>query len=119
MVSFYKNSADYGGPAYIFTEFTFHSDPEGFFQLENFRNPANNSTNNNFKCRIPGKPFYFSLNRANYSGFSLYKRAFNSCSIGGRLFEEFELLSVYNEQYTNLRYWLLFCTGMLLSKWPS
>ena len=103
MVSFYKNSADYGGAAYIFTEFTSHSDPECSFQLENFRNPAKNyvnSTNNNFKCSKPGKPFYFSLNRANYSGFSLYKRAFNSCSIGGRLFEEFELLSVMSNIQT-------------------
>ena len=41
------------------------------------------------------------MNRANYSGFSLYKDALNNCSIDGRLFEEFKLLSIMSNIQTS------------------
>ena len=85
-VNFVKNSADYGGAVYVFarttseTQYQDYSHPECFFQ--------------SLQCKKQDKPFYFSLNRANYSGISLYKSAFNNCSMGGRSFGEFELLNL-------------------------
>ena len=58
--------------------------PGCFFQIESFQ----------CKKPLPDEHFYFSQNRADYSGSSLYKDAFNNCSMGGRLFGEFELFDL-------------------------
>ena len=67
---------------------------ECFFQSETLRNPG--------VCKQV-RPLHFSLNRANnyYSGFSLYKKTFNNCTINGRTFREFELLSILSNVQTS------------------
>ena len=88
-IKFVQNSADYGGAVYASakTSKTQYSDSECFFQ--------------SLKYKQEEKPFYFSLNRAKYSGISLYKGAFNKCSIDGRSFEEFELLNLMSNIQTS------------------
>jgi predicted outer membrane repeat protein len=93
IINFEENSADYGGAVFISTDTKFsgqyyYFDLECFFQSETLRNPAV------MKCNKHIKPFHFLLNRANYSGSSLYKKIFNNCSMGGRSFEEFKFLSI-------------------------
>ena len=95
IVNFNKNSADYGGAVYVSANYKpifklqyYYSDPECFFQF------PQNPTQRSIKCNKQDTlPFQFSLNRANHSGLSWYKDAFNNCSMGGRSFEEFKLLS--------------------------
>ena len=106
IVNFDKNLADFGGAVYVFTEVesTLQYYPECFFQSETLQNPAQNYSisNGTIKCiNKQGKPFYFSSNRANYSGISLHKDSFNNCSIGRRSFEEFELLSIMSNIQTS------------------
>ena len=101
-IGFDTNSADYGGAVYVSSPVV-TSGPECFFQSEVFPNPALNFNidSDSMKCNEQVvKPIYFSSNRANYSGFSLYKRAFNYCSIGGRSFEEFELVGIMSNIQT-------------------
>ena len=104
IAKFDKNSADYGGAVYVYAKTTlqyYYSNPECFFQ--SLRNPAQRyNSNSTIKCSNLEKfPFHFSLNRANYSGFSLHKVAFNNCSIDGRSFEEFKLLSIISNIQTS------------------
>ena len=96
IINFDKNSADYGGAVYVYTESPsklYYPYQECFFQ--SFQNLAQwyNITIETIKCNKQDKPFHFSLNRASYSASSLYKDAFNHCRMYGRLFGEFELLS--------------------------
>ena len=89
-ISFLENSAEYyGGAVYVFTL----QEPvqECFFQSL----PHSTLTYNVTIDTDPGKcskkndsVFKFSLNRANYSGASLFKRIFDKCSINRKLFEE-------------------------------
>ena len=101
IINFDKNSADYGGAVYVSTKQYDYSDPQCCFQ--SFRNSAQGYiTSETIKCNKQNKlPFHFSLNRANHSGFSFYKDAFNNCSMGGRSFEEFKLLSIMSNIQTS------------------
>ena len=100
IVNFDNNSADYGGAVYVLSadesswQYYVYSNPECFFQSETLQNPSQNYNINNGTTKCNKKLFIFSLNRANYSGFSLYKDTFNQCSIDEILFDEFKLLSV-------------------------
>ena len=103
IVNFEKNSADYGGAVYVLTTDELSSVqllyyPECFFQSEALRNPAQNYNISNSTIKCNKRPIFFSLNR---SGFTLYKDAFNNCSIGGRSFEEFKLLSILSNIQTS------------------
>jgi predicted outer membrane repeat protein len=90
-ISFHENSAEYyGGAVYVFTRQ--YSLPECFFQSR----PHSTSTIDTGPgtCSKENDPaFKFSLNRANYSGASLFKEKFNKCSINGKLFEELMIIS--------------------------
>ena len=88
-IKFIQNSADYGGAVYASakTSKTQYSDTECFFQ--------------SLQCKQEEKPFYFSLNRAKYSGISFYKGAFINCSMYGRSFGEFELLNLMSNIQTS------------------
>ena len=99
VIHFVKNSASYGGAVYVFTT---KGDSECFFQSETLGNSLKsyNFTDVTVQCSKQEKPFYFSLNEANYSGFSLYKKTFNNCSINGATFREFELLSILSDVQT-------------------
>ena len=106
IINFDKNSADYGGAMYVVTKNDddgddYYSDPECFFQSDILQNPThyNNISDDTIECNK--KPFHFSLNRANYSGFTLYKEAFNNCSIDGTSFDEFKLLSILSNIHTS------------------
>ena len=106
IINFDKNSADYGGAVYVLTAAKpfwqdHYSNPECFFQSETLQNPAQNYNNSNGTMKCNKKPFFFSLNRANYLGFALYKEAFNNCSINETLFDEFKLLSILSNIQTS------------------
>ena len=81
----------------MYVQSLYYSYLECFFQP--FQNSAQlyNTTIDTIKCNKQNRPFHFSLNRASYSGFSLYKDAFNNCSVSGRSFGEFELLSIMSD----------------------
>ena len=100
VINFVKNSASYGGAVYVFTT---AGDPVCFFQSETLGNSLKNYnfTDVTVQCSKQEKPFNFSLNRANYSGFSLYKKIFSNCSIDGRKFREFELLNILSDVQTS------------------
>ena len=106
-VIFDENSADYGGAMYATAAKSslqyYNSDTKCFFQSETLPNPVQNYNicNDAIKCNKQDKTFYFSLNRANYSGSSLYKDAFNQCSINGTSFDEFELLGIMSNIQTS------------------
>ena len=99
VINFVKNSAEYGGAVYVFTT---AGDPGCFSQSEILRNSVQSYsfTDVTVQCSKQDKPFYFLLNRANYSESSLYNKIFNNCSIGGRTFREFELLSIVSNVQT-------------------
>ena len=109
-VIFDENSADYGGAMYVTAAKSslqyyniIYSDTKCFFQSETLPNPAQNYNicNDTIKCNKQDKTFYFSLNRANYSGSSLYMDDFNKCSIDGTSFDEFELLGIMSNIQTS------------------
>ena len=86
---FDKNSATYGGAVFVSTATgstsQYYSAPNCYFQTDTLQNARNtNITNDTIKCIKHDKSFHFSL----------YKDAFNNCSMDGRSFEEFKLLSI-------------------------
>ena len=92
-ISFDENSAEYGGAVYVFSKLPISSYPECFFQslphpvlMYNIDDTITCSKHDDF-------PFQFSLNRAYYSGISLFKSAFDKCLINGRLLEEFVVVN--------------------------
>ena len=109
LINFNKNSANYGGAVYVVSKSTSQyynseSDPECYFQsLKTITQLYNNIISNDTgMCnKQKGYPFHFSFNRANISGISLYKEDLKNCSMDGRSFEEFELLSIMSNIETS------------------
>ena len=78
------------------------SDPECYFQsLQNITQLYNISNNTGMCNKHKGYPLHFLFNRANISGISLYKEDLNNCSMDGRSFEEFELLTIMSNIETS------------------
>ena len=93
-ISFHENSAEYGGAVYVST--IQYPAPECFFQSLSHSTSIYNITTDTGpgRCSKENDPaFKFLLNRANYSGASLFKEFFNKCLINGKLFEEFMIIS--------------------------
>ncbi|MCG8625627.1 MAG: hypothetical protein MJE68_26960, partial [Proteobacteria bacterium] len=93
-INFHENSAEYGGAVYV-SSITQNQISECFFQSQTLlmtynitfdTGPGTCSKENN-------STFKFSLNRAKYSGASLFKSAFDKCSINIKLFEELIIIS--------------------------
>ena len=111
-MNFNNNSADYGGAVYAdeslsipdqeqLTLFNVNTDPQCFFQSETLRNLAQNYNISNGTINYNKKPFIFSLNRANYLGFTLYKDVFRKCQVDGTSFDEFKLLRILSNIQTS------------------
>ena len=106
-INFDENSADYGGGA-VYVDTSSPSYSSSLLSLElcffqSLPHPAPTYiTNDNGKISKQDKfPFQFSLNSANYSGISLFKRVFDNCSINGSKFEEFTVLKYLSNIQTS------------------
>ena len=102
-INFDENSADYGGAVYVFSDLsTGLSYPECFFQSLPHPAPMQNIGIDKGNCSKQDEfPFQFSLNSANYSGISLFKSVFDSCSINRSIFEEFTVLNTVSNVQTS------------------
>ena len=96
-IRFLENSAMFGGAVYVSTkQDPVDPVPECFFQSLSNSTPAYNIITDTGpgRCSKENDPaFKFPLNRAIYFGASLYKNFFDKCSINGKLFEEFMVIS--------------------------
>jgi predicted outer membrane repeat protein len=93
-ISFHENSAEYGGAVYVLTRQ--YSLSECFFQSQPHSTSTNNITIDTGTgiCNKENDPVIkFSLNRANYSGASLFKEIFDRCSVNGKLFEALKIIN--------------------------
>ena len=125
VVNFNKNSADYGGAVNVVTDpyepnqpiyydnghiVIYNDYPYCFFQSCTLQIKNCNISNDAIKCNKQAKPFYFSSNRANDLGFSLYKDKFKQCksSFTHEIFDEFKLLTdLSNIQATDIGSYLV------------
>jgi predicted outer membrane repeat protein len=104
-ISFHENSAEYGGAVYVLSIIK-GPIPECFFQSRAL--PHSTSTYNITIDTDPGTcskqkdfAFDFLLNRASYSGASLFTKIFDRCSINGKLFEELKIISLLSNIQTS------------------
>ena len=105
-IIFHKNVAEYGGAVYVSSTQDSKYLPECFFQRRLHSTPTYNITIdagpgicNKENQNDPA--LKFSLNRANFSGASLFKEIFDKCSINGKLFEELMVISFLSNIQTS------------------
>ena len=96
-ISFHENSAEYGGAVCVSTIQDPASDLECFFQSLSHSYNITTDTGPGRCSKENDLAFKFSLNRANYSGASLFKESFDKCSINGKLFEELTVLNFLSD----------------------
>ena len=103
-ITFHQNSAEYGGAVYVstiqdtiylcFFQSLLHSIPTYNITIDAGPGICNRENENDPALK-------FSLNRAKFSGASLFKEIFDKCSINGKLFEELMVIGLLSNIQTS------------------